>query len=98
MKNIIVVSTKELQELIKESIRDNSVACTCLHCGDNTLKAKEKKRKFYTRKDVADILNISLPTLHKYMKAGTIKSHKIGNRVLFTEEDINNAIKLRNFK
>ena len=50
------------------------------------------KKRYYTRKETAKELNISLPTLTKYVKNDLIKCKRIGSRILFTREDIDNAI------
>lgn len=46
---------------------------------------------FMTRKEVASLLRITLPTLHDWTKEGLIKSHKIGNRVLYKLDEIYEA-------
>jgi excisionase family DNA binding protein len=35
---------------------------------------------------------ITMPTLDKYIQEGKIKAHRLGRRVLFSEEDIKKAI------
>lgn len=47
----------------------------------------------YTRKEVAKMLGISLPTLHEWTKGGSIKAHRIGTRVRYKEKDVKNALK-----
>lgn len=51
--------------------------------GDSNLKS---------RKETAKILSISLPTLHTFTKEGIIQAYRIGNRVLYKQEDIDNAL------
>jgi len=48
--------------------------------------------KYYSRKEVAKMLGLSLPTLDSYTSQGLIKSGRIGNRILYSEEDIQNAL------
>ncbi|PZF74680.1 helix-turn-helix domain-containing protein [Taibaiella soli] len=45
-----------------------------------------------TRKETARRLNITLATLNEYTKSGKIIAHRIGNRVLYKEADIQNAL------
>ncbi len=45
-----------------------------------------------TRKETAKTLCISLPTLHDWTKNGTIKAHRIGNRVLYKQEEVISAL------
>jgi hypothetical protein len=51
-----------------------------------------KKEKYASRKETADALKISLPTLWDYTRRGLIKSVKIGNRVLYRWSDIDAAL------
>lgn len=48
--------------------------------------------KLYTVKEVLDILRISRATLYRHMETGLIKPLKLGRKVLFTEEVLNNLI------
>jgi hypothetical protein len=72
-----------------------------VECINHFLTAKEQKSKteprelLYTREETASRLNISLPTLNKYDKKGIIKSVRIGNRILYTESAIVEALKKR---
>lgn len=45
-----------------------------------------------SRKEVSELLGISLPTLHDWGKRGILKPYKIGNRVRFRQEDIENTL------
>ncbi|MDR0575618.1 MAG: helix-turn-helix domain-containing protein [Tannerella sp.] len=44
--------------------------------------------KLYTKKEAAEILRISLPTLDRRVSSGRLQSTKTGRRRLFTKEDI----------
>lgn len=63
---------------------------------DDKLGSKQQLIKeqtvYLTRKEVAKLLRVTLPTLHDYTKLGWIKSYKIGNRVLYKEVDVHNAV------
>jgi len=48
---------------------------------------------YFTRKEAAKRARITLPTLDKYVEAGRIKAYRLGRRVLFSEEDILNALR-----
>jgi len=52
----------------------------------------EKHTKLLTRKEVAEILNVSLPTLHDWTKNGKITGFRIGSRVLYKSHDIYNSL------
>ncbi len=47
----------------------------------------------HTRNEVCKMLKISLPTLERYLDLGIIKAGRIGNRILISDEDIENALK-----
>lgn len=54
--------------------------------------SKKTDSDLKSRKETARILNISLPTLHLFTKEGIIRAYRIGNRVLYKQEDIENAL------
>jgi excisionase family DNA binding protein len=54
----------------------------------------EKKESFnyLTRKEVAKMLRITLPTLHEWTKLGWIPSYRIGTRVLYKNNEVESVI------
>lgn len=48
--------------------------------------------RYLTRLQAAELLHLTLPTLHVYTQAGIIRGHKVGRRVLYSEEDIKAAV------
>ncbi len=54
--------------------------------------SEEKKRTKLTRREVADMLHISLPTLHSYINKGLLTPYHIGRRVLFDPTEVENSI------
>jgi excisionase family DNA binding protein len=57
------------------------------------LTSKPCDNELLTREQVANELNITLPTLYDWTKKGLIKSHKIGNRVLYKRGDLTTALR-----
>ncbi|MBP3829630.1 MAG: helix-turn-helix domain-containing protein [Bacteroidaceae bacterium] len=51
------------------------------------------KPRYYSRKEVADLLHVSLPTVHAMANAGAITPKKVGGRVLFEAQIVDEAIK-----
>jgi len=50
---------------------------------------KELKRAAYlSRLEVSQILKISLPTLNEWTKLGWLQSYRIGNRVLYKQDEL----------
>lgn len=62
-----------------------------------TPKAKEPQEKFLTRGDVANLLKISLPTLHRYTRDSVLKSYRIGGKVRYKLQEVENALRECNF-
>lgn len=48
--------------------------------------------EYLTRLEVCDLLKISLSTLHYYTKNGTVKGYRIGGRILYKTDEINNSV------
>ena len=54
---------------------------------------KPKEPKFYTRKETAQLLHVTLPTLARLTKEGMITAKKAGGRVLYEAEAIDAAVR-----
>lgn len=53
-----------------------------------------KEIKLLSRRETAKLLMISLPTLSSWTKIGVIKSRTIGRSVYYTQQDIDDALKI----
>jgi len=95
MQSLIVTTPHELKTLILDVLKENQ--SFTLGKEETPSNDKETPKKFYSRKDTAEILGITLATLHKYTKQGIVKSHRIGRRVLYKLADIENALTSRQF-
>lgn len=67
-----------------------SVAVQKALSGLNFLQPIEPR--YFSRKETAKKLNITLPTLHLWTQEGRITGHRVGSRVLYKQEDIDNAL------
>lgn len=59
-------------------------------------KEKEKDKDFdilLSRREVTQLLKISIPSLHNYQKSGILKPYRIGKRVLFKKVEVMEALK-----
>ena len=74
-----------LKPIIKESLRE------VLTEAEAERAAQEPK--FLTRQQVAEMLGVSLVTVHSYINRGFLESKKIGHKTLFSEADVLKAIK-----
>jgi excisionase family DNA binding protein len=87
MKELILnsIDEKELRALIKEvlteTFRDKKPEAE--HKSDSILK---------NRFEVVELLKISLPTLNNWTKQGILQSYRIGNRVLYKENEVIQAL------
>ena len=45
-----------------------------------------------TRQEAADLIGVSLVTIHNWTKEGIIHAHKIGTRIRFKRSDIENIL------
>ena len=55
-------------------------------------KSESIPSSYLTRREVAALLKISLPTLNEWTKLGWLKSYKIRNRVLYLQSEVEQAI------
>ena len=53
---------------------------------------KTVEEGYKTRKETAEILNISLPTLNEYTKKRILNGYRIGARVLYKQSEIESAL------
>lgn len=47
--------------------------------------------KYLTRKEVAEMYSVTLPTVHSWVNSGKLHAVKIGGRTLFSAEEVNRA-------
>ena len=75
-----------------ETLIDN---CVSKAIRQNSIELKEEREnstKYLTRKETANKLHLSLTTLDSYVKNGIIPCHKIGHRVLFKLDEVNESL------
>ncbi|MFC2099093.1 helix-turn-helix domain-containing protein [Bacteroidota bacterium] len=72
------VSVSELKELISETIQEQI----------GQIQKPQPKTELLTRKEAAEILGISLPTLHYWTKDGKVPAYRIGNRVRYKRNEV----------
>ncbi len=51
-----------------------------------------KEPRYYSREEVAQILHVSLPALHSYVKRGLLSPKRVGRRVLFDAQAVDEAV------
>ena len=92
MEKFILISAPELITLIHEAIKAEV---------EKIIPAQkpQSETEYITRKETAQILGISLPTLHDWSKTGIIPSYRISTRVRYKKSDIEASLgKVESFK
>jgi sialic acid synthase SpsE len=93
-KNITFsMQPEEFREMIREIIFDELLPALI----EKTKKGVNDK-DYYTRHEVCKILSISLGTLHSRTLKGQILSQKLGRRILYKKDDIDNCLTTRKFR
>ena len=55
-------------------------------------KPQSKQANYLSRNEVCKLLKISLPTLNDWSKLGWLQSYKMGNRVLYKQDEVENSL------
>ncbi len=53
---------------------------------------KDTTGEYLTRLEVCELLKISLTTLHTYTVEGTVRGYRIGGRILYKTDEVNDAV------
>lgn len=77
----------DLEKAIKNVLHE-----TVVNAIREKINPKANVLSLFSREQTAKTLCISLPTLNQWTKSGIIKALRIGNRVLYRLEDINDAL------
>lgn len=64
-----------------------------LHYKSGTVNPEPTKKELKTRKEAAEFLGITLPTLHKWTQDGKVKGLRVGSRIRFYQSDLEKALK-----
>lgn len=84
-KTVVELSMNDLREVVGDVLREERA------------KAAEEAKKaqtvdIYTRKEVAELLNVSFATLNRWEKIGYLKPVRAGRKVHYLKSDIQNLI------
>jgi excisionase family DNA binding protein len=60
--------------------------------GIHPTQNKNTQSDYITRAEVSKLLKITLPTLHDWTKQGWLKSYKMGSRVLYKLEEVQQSV------
>ena len=74
----------DIKKIIEEALEKKLLALNC---------EQREELILLSRKDTAKLLCVSLPTLHDWTKNGIIKGYRIGNRILYKLDEVNDSLK-----
>jgi hypothetical protein len=74
----------ELVNLITEGVKNQ----LCELVNNSTPKQEQQEPEFLTRKETADLLKVSLVTIHDWSNNKILKPYKMGNRTYFKRSEI----------
>lgn len=79
---------EQLKAFLKDAVTD-----ALLNAIPNALKTPPQV-EFITRKEVGEILGVSLPTVREYTLSGKITGYRIGNRIRYKRQEIEQSLNL----
>ena len=85
MVQLITLTTDDLANIIKNSVSE-------VLAQSGTAQPRTKQPEFYTRKQLAEKLHISLTTLDTYTRLGFLNAVKVGHRVLYKSDNISESL------
>lgn len=87
MENLFLTSFRkeDIRSIIQEAVHDAIKTA-------NPARPELQGDKLLTRKETAEKLKISLPTLNDWSKRGLLKSYIIGGRVLYKANEIEQSL------
>ncbi len=85
---VLNLQEPELKRLIQQAVSETLETMV----KSNLPKHNNEEKSIYTRAEAAKFLKISLPTLDSYAKKGKIAVHRIGKKIRYKADDLNNAL------
>jgi len=89
MESAIILNPSDLRSLIAETVN------SCLaDWSDRPINdTPHQKAGYLTRREVCNMLHVTLATLHAWTKEGKLRPYRIGNRILYKEVEVVAAVK-----
>lgn len=88
----ISITPEQLVEVITNSVKEQ------LKDIKPSVEAEQMKKEFLSRKEVADLFQVSLVTIHEWVKGNILKPYKMGNKTYFAYQEILNTLYKSNNK
>ena len=73
------IDEQGLKEMIADAVKD-------------AMQQKPQRRP-YSRQEVSEMLHVTFATLHNWQKSGKLTPSKVGNRVLYDADEVDNLLK-----
>jgi predicted DNA-binding transcriptional regulator AlpA len=87
------MNTLQITQISADQIDDRfNQLSTQMESIEKLIKLEKKVEEYLTRRQVADLFQIELSTLHNWCKKGKLKPYGIGNRVYFLRSEIDKAL------
>lgn len=87
MENLLICKKDDLQAIIAEALTSARKEWE-----SSNRQAKQAQTGYITRKQAAEMLHVSLPTLHAWVHQGRLKCYQIGGRTLYKREEVMQAV------
>lgn len=88
-ENVFALLIPLLQPFVKQVVQE-TVKAMIPQLEEAT---QPRERKKYSRKECAEHLHITLPTLHALTKKGVLRAERLGGKVLYDAEQVEEALK-----
>jgi hypothetical protein len=83
---ITQLSPEQFEEVIRNAVKSQFDSLK------KEINPSKPSEEYLTRKQVADLFQVELSTLHNWCKKGKLNPYGIGNRVYFLRSDIEKAL------
>ena len=82
----------QVQEIEADTLKEWFVSLQSQMQGLKKHLQPKQPTEYQSRKDVAEMLGVSLVTVSEWTKKGLLKSYKIGNRVYYKRNEVENSL------
>lgn len=92
LKNMDAVTSALIKEVVQSPEFSDAVAARVSFIMDGQNAQQKSNPKYYTRRELRDLIRLSYPTIDKYTDDGILKGQRIGNRILYSRESVDEAL------
>jgi len=88
----VILNIADFEAVIYQSVRK------AISEIENARTPTDERDQLLTRKEAAEYLKITLPTLRKHTIAGVVRCHEIGSRILYKRKELESALRSPRFR